>query len=241
MRNTVISTRNLSRIIFNSSSVRRSKDSGMANQDNHRRKLRVLLDMDGVLCNFEGHMLRLFREKFPEEPYVDLEKRNTFFMHEQFEKLKPGLGKKIKDIMHEPEFFLTMPEITGAVAAAKEMSTLPGIDAFICTSPITEPRYCAPEKYKWIQKHFGDSWVHRTILTSDKTLINGDILIDDRHFITGVVSPTSWDHILFSQCHNKHLDDDYFREHKVARRLENWTDGTWRSLVKEYQSRLAAA
>lgn len=40
-------------------------------------------------------------------------------------------------------------------------------------------------QYKWIQKRFGDEWVHRTIITSDKTVVDGDILIDDRHFISG--------------------------------------------------------
>ena len=64
----------------------------MANQLNHRRKLRILVDMDGVLCDFEGHMLKMFRKKFPEEPFVEPEKRNTIFMNEQYEKLKPGLG-----------------------------------------------------------------------------------------------------------------------------------------------------
>lgn len=29
--------------------------------------------------------------------------------------------------MQEPEFFLMLPEITGAVAAVREMSTLPGL------------------------------------------------------------------------------------------------------------------
>jgi len=48
--------------------------------------------MDGVLCDFEGHMLKMFRKKFPEEPFVEPEKRNTIFMNEQYEKLKPGLG-----------------------------------------------------------------------------------------------------------------------------------------------------
>lgn len=64
----------------------------MANEQSQRRKLRVLIDMDGVLCDFEGHMLKLFRKKFPEEPFVVPEKRNTIFMDEQYEKLKPGLG-----------------------------------------------------------------------------------------------------------------------------------------------------
>lgn len=212
----------------------------MMQKSNGTRKLRVLVDMDGVLCDFERHMLDLFCQKFPDEPFVDPSQRNTIFMHEQYEKLKPGLGRKIQDIMHGRDFFLAMPEIEGAVAAIKEMSTIPGVDVYICTSPIDDPQYCAPEKYKWVQKHIGRDWISKMILTSDKTLISGDLLIDDRHYITGTVSPPPWDHILFVQCHNKHLNDDHFQEKNVTRRLENWTDGSWRMLIEEYKTRLVA-
>lgn len=201
------------------------------------RKLRVLVDMDGVLCDFEGHMLSLFQKKFSDEPFVKPEDRNTIFMHKQFEQLKPGLGSKIQSIMYEQDFFLTMPEIEDAVKSVKEMSDIPGVEVFICTSPVNDSKYCAPEKYEWIEKHFGSSWIRRTILTSDKTLINGDLLIDDIHFIEGTVDETSWDHILFTQCHNRHLDEKHFQEKKIARRLDNWKDDSWRHLIDQYMKK----
>ena len=54
--------------------------------------LRVLLDLDQVLADFEGHFLKEFRRKYPNEPYVDLEHREGFFIREQYEQIKPGLG-----------------------------------------------------------------------------------------------------------------------------------------------------
>jgi len=58
------------------------------------RKLRVLVDMDQTLADFEGHFLKKFREKFPEEPFIPLEKRNTFYISDQYEKINEDLKVK---------------------------------------------------------------------------------------------------------------------------------------------------
>ena len=44
--------------------------------------------------------------------------------------------------------------------------------------------------------------IDRIILTRYKTLVVGDILIDDRPELTGIKSPT-WEHVLFDQPYNK--------------------------------------
>ena len=51
----------------------------------------ILIDMDGVLCDFEKHMLDRFREKYPDEPFIKPEERRTFYLKEQYE-TKYGLG-----------------------------------------------------------------------------------------------------------------------------------------------------
>jgi len=56
------------------------------------RPLCVLVDMDGVMCDFENHMLLEFRKRYPLEPFVSPADRRTFYMAEQYEKLKPGLA-----------------------------------------------------------------------------------------------------------------------------------------------------
>lgn len=53
------------------------------------RPLRVLVDMDGVLCDFEGHFLKVFREKHPDLPFIPLENRNTFYLADQYSLLDP--------------------------------------------------------------------------------------------------------------------------------------------------------
>ena len=48
----------------------------------------VLVDMDGVMCDFENHMLSAFRKRYLCEPFVSPVDRRTFYMAEQYDKLK---------------------------------------------------------------------------------------------------------------------------------------------------------
>ena len=56
------------------------------------RALRVLVDMDGVLADFEGGFLRKFRARFPDQPFIALEDRRGFWVSEQYDRLQPGLS-----------------------------------------------------------------------------------------------------------------------------------------------------
>lgn len=59
------------------------------------RALRVLVDMDGVLADFEGGFLRKFRARFPDQPFIALEDRRGFWVSEQYGRLRPGLSVSV--------------------------------------------------------------------------------------------------------------------------------------------------
>jgi hypothetical protein len=62
--------------------------------------------------------------------------------------------------------------------------------------------WCASEKYEWVVRHFGRGAASRVVMTSDKTAVRGDVLIDDKPKITGAHTPT-WQHIIFDAPYNK--------------------------------------
>ncbi|RXM98138.1 5'(3')-deoxyribonucleotidase, mitochondrial [Acipenser ruthenus] len=79
--------------------------------------------------------------------------------------------------------------------------------------------------YAWVDKHLGSEFLEQIILTRDKTVVSADLLIDDRPDITGAESHPTWEHILFSACHNKHQQLNH-----PIRRLHSWSDN-WRALL----------
>ena len=57
-----------------------------------QKRLRVLVDQDQVLCDFEGSLLLKYREKYPNEPFIALEDRKGFYARDQYAKIKPDLA-----------------------------------------------------------------------------------------------------------------------------------------------------
>lgn len=83
----------------------------------------------------------------------------------------------------------------------------------------------SPTQFRWVDKHLGPQFVERIILTRDKTVVLGDLLIDDKDTILGQEEIPSWEHILFTCCHNQHLALPPTR-----RRLLSWSDN-WREII----------
>ncbi|KAM9045166.1 5'(3')-deoxyribonucleotidase, cytosolic type isoform 2-T2 [Megaptera novaeangliae] len=147
------------------------------------RPVRVLVDMDGVLADFEAGLLRGFRRSFPGEPHVPLQERRGFLACEQYRALRPDLADKVASVYEAPGFFLDLEPIPGALEAMREMNDMQDTEVFICTSPLMKYDNCVHEKYRWVEKHLGPQFVERIILTRDKTVVLGDLLIDDKDTI----------------------------------------------------------
>ncbi|KAL4240059.1 5'(3')-deoxyribonucleotidase [Mactra antiquata] len=194
--------------------------------------LRVLVDMDGVLCDFELYLLESYKQKYPNEPCIELQDREGFWVKDQYEKLKEGLGANCVNVHNCKGFFKNLPEIPGSIEAVKELSQMENVDVFLCTSPLNYYKYCMQEKYAWVEKHLGKNWLEKIIITKDKTVVNGHVLIDDKPNITGAMLQPSWEHIVFTSCHNTGTNLH------GKRRLDNWTDGTWRDLIEEFKKRV---
>ena len=131
--------------------------------------------------------------------------------------------KKIESIFCKKGFFENLKPFAGAVRVMHKLLSL-DYNIFICTSPLILNPYCLSEKYSCILKHFGEEFKKRLITVSDKTLIRGDILIDDKPIPSGLYQP-SWNHIIFDQPYNRHIDG--------VPRIINWQDGKYLDTIKQ--------
>ncbi len=175
--------------------------------------MRILIDMDGVIADFDQEFLKRWRTRHPDKLYIPLEERSTFYLKDSYPKeLKP----LVAEILLESSFFRGMLPMPGAKEALEEMRER-GFEIFICTSPLSTYNNCVLEKYEWVEKVLGPSWVKQLILTKDKTIIKGDFLIDDKPVITGAEEHPEWEHILYDRPYNREVN---------KRRItwENWRD-----------------
>lgn len=161
----------------------------------------ILIDQDGVIADFEQGILNKFRNLYPDEPFVPLEQRTTFYVEEDYSK---NIRPLIKGIYLSPGFYRNLPPVQGALEALTELQEQH--DVFICTSPLSEYQNCILEKYEWVDEHLGKEWVKRLRPERDKTLTFGDILIDDRPKVTGHLKTPFWQHVLFDQPYNRGSD-----------------------------------
>lgn len=161
----------------------------------------ILVDQDGVLADQHGYFLELIKERRP-DIYETF--HGEFLSYEIEKAFAPEHADSINALRLEKGFFANIPLIAGAKEGLTHLKEL-GYDVRICTAPTLEHQFCVPEKLAWIDEHLGREFTGRTILTRDKTLVRGDILIDDKPNIVGIYTPT-WKHVIYDQPYNKHKD-----------------------------------
>ncbi len=159
----------------------------------------ILVDMDGTICHFQRKLLTLAHEKLGAPLLREEDCINFHTEHEFAEEFRDAVAK----LSDDPDFFESLEPIEGAIEALREMEEM-GATVFICTAPkkFYHNPHCAGNKHRWIMNHLGKHWTERVILSRDKTLVHGTVLIDDKPDIEGVVRP-SWKHVYFNQPYNR--------------------------------------
>lgn len=160
----------------------------------------LLIDIDNTIADFELQFLKKWKEKYPLRKACPCEERTSFYLHKDYSDYEQ---QDVDGIYHEKGFFKDIPLIPGAKEALKEMETeiaKGSMNVWLLTSPVAS-EWCAKEKIFWIRNNLGTNWVPRTIMAKDKTMVRGNLLIDDKVPIKGSYK-ADWQQVIFHRPYN---------------------------------------
>lgn len=172
--------------------------------------LRILVDLDGVLADwhpaYDRHVAS-YGARSANMP--TFEQQTSWDLNEGRTDDEKAI---IREVMTLPGFYAELSPIPGAKQVLKALLKQ-GHDVRIVSAPFISNPTCASDKMEWIVKHYGAHWAQRLILTTDKTFVRGDVLIDDKPSVTGTQVP-EWKHIVFG--------DYAYNRHVAGPRLHSW-------------------
>ena len=135
-------------------------------QQNHT----ISVDVDGVICDLIGSVLRKFNERTGQ--HIVAEQIRTFDLRVV---LKDS-WTIAHDILAEPGFARDVKPYPGAINGIEQLRTL-GRVVFV-TSPFHSSPTWSYERSQWLM-HFAKARRRDIVHIDDKTLIRSDLLIDD--------------------------------------------------------------
>lgn len=171
----------------------------------------ILLDQDGPLADFDAAINNVLQtagydtsklERTQWETTRDI--RRCFGSH---------AASIVEQARHAPGFYRELQVVKGAEEAVEQLLQA-GCSIVVCTAPSLRNESCASEKIAWLAEHFPQLRKSFAVV-KDKTLVRGDVLIDDKPDITGHLTPM-WRHVLFATPGNAHVTDGVV--------LESWAD-----------------
>lgn len=171
--------------------------------------------MDDVIVDFEAGLRAAWDTEHPDMPLLASEDRRLFKWADEH---PPEYRQLLNQLIRRPGFFASLLPMAGALDAVREMVE-EGHTVFICSAPPNASPHALAEKTQWVIDHLGGDWTDRLVLTRDKTLVMGDVLVDDKPEVTGAVVPV-WEHV--------HYDRPYNRD-TANRRITNWAN--WRQVL----------
>lgn len=175
----------------------------------------VLVDMDGVLADFDRRIVELLAPTCP-GLHTD---RTDFYFKQAF----PRYAAEIGDVTVETGFFSSLPLVAGALEGWERIRRA-GFAPRICSAPPAHSLTCVAEKKAWLEEHFGGDVSDAAIIDSNKWAHHGIALIDDRPMIPRTAE-ASWQHIVFDASYNRAMTD--------GPRLTGWTDPNLEGLLDQ--------
>lgn len=142
--------------------------------------MRILMDMDGPMAAFDDH----FFDRVAEQGYeLDIPGADGQVHRYATDHVVSSRERKhARRMTEQPGWFRNLPRTPGARRGMERLVEA-GHDVWICTKPMRDNPTCRDEKAQWVEYHYGSDWVRRLIITPDKSMVVGDVLVDDAPYI----------------------------------------------------------
>lgn len=195
-------------------------------------ELEILVDLDGVLADFEGRRFKVLQDRgLPAVPPAEV---HDFYANEAYEsRFGVEARRAARAVTTELGFFRSMRPVEGAIEGVNRLVDM-GHNVRICSKPLEEHPRCTEEKLEWVLEHLGKWWADRAIIAKRKSEYEADAPIDDRpdlvHYTRRRREPEpTWQHVLFCQPWNESSSmHDYH--------MRDWTDFDWVERALERRS-----
>lgn len=157
---------------------------------------RLLLDMDGVIANFDE---KTYSRASAEGHQFDIAHPREQTMRYVTDHVVPHQRNAVRQMTYEAGFFRSFPVMEGAQAGVEALLSK-GVDIWVCTKPLERNPTCRDEKGAWLKEHF-PMLEKKLIIAPDKSLIKGAILLDDAPKIEWIPH-AEWYPVVFTRSFN---------------------------------------
>jgi 5'-nucleotidase len=167
--------------------------------------MRIIIDMDEVIADAIERFLEWYERDFGVR-YTKADLHGT-----KLHLLVPEEHRRIiKQYPHQKGFFKDLPLIEYSREVIEELHNR--FEVYVASAAMEFP-YSLQDKNEWLDQHFPFIHWKRRIFCGDKSVLKGDILIDDHDFNLSVFDGRA---IIFTASHN-------VNETKYER-LNSWRD-----------------
>lgn len=156
----------------------------------------ILVDMDGPLAGFDTHYFKLCADEGWPMDCGEHEQVHRFASKHIIDSDHRRLAT---ERVNSSGWFRSLPVVDGAVEGLWRLHQI--FNVWICTKPLEVNPTCRDEKAAWLAEHFGKEWLDRLILSPNKAMVRGDILLDDAPHIAWL-EHAEWKPVIFPTPYN---------------------------------------
>lgn len=156
----------------------------------------LLLDMDGPLADFDVHFYNRCDGRYEFDVAGVHEQTARYFTDHIPNRRHRVEARKMID---SSGWFRELPVTPGAIEGVDALLSA-GVDVWVCSKPLEINPTCRDDKGAWLREHF-PMLERKLILAPDKSMIRGDILLDDAPVIVHS-SKRTWRPVVFAAPFN---------------------------------------